>query len=283
MTDRGPEFLPTARLTVRSWQQTNGPGPNVLFLGGSNFDLDLKTEVRTSPLTQLGPFVTYEPRGIGKSDLPPGDWTMEDYAQDAIAVLDAMGWDKAVVVGESFGGMTALHLALAAPDRVQALVMSSATAGGAGGASYDIRQFLRLSRAEAAAHALAILDKRVTDLAMDAPDTYAARLAARVTFETAFARSSIAHGGYARLLEARARHDVWERLPEIQVPTLVIAGIHDGQAPLEAQRNMAARLSRATLWERTAGHGVLFSDANVLPQVVAEWLPQVLPLVPSQG
>lgn len=61
-------------------------------------------------------------RGHGRSPaLPP--WTLERHAADALAVLDARGLGSAAVMGHSFGGVVALHLARLAPERISALLL----------------------------------------------------------------------------------------------------------------------------------------------------------------
>jgi 3-oxoadipate enol-lactonase len=253
----------------------------LLVLGGSNYDLRLKRGVLASPLPEQFEMITYAPRGIGRSDCPQGDWTMADYAADALAVLDAAGWDRAMVIGESFGGMTALHLALAAPGRVSCMVLASATAGGAGGASHDIARFLALPRDDAARAALIVQDRRNADLMRNDPEAFATRLSERLRFEIAFAESSIATGGYPRLLAARAGHDVWDMLPLIPTPTLVIAGRHDDQAPPAAQRKMADRMPRADYLEQEGGHGLLFAGRDLLEGVCRDWIVPRLASAPA--
>lgn len=244
----------------------------VLLLGGSNFDLRLKRRFLTSPLLAAVELATFEPRGIGRSDVPEGPWSMQDYAKDALSYMDAIGWDHAHIIGESFGGMTALHMARMAPSRVSSMVLTSTTAGGTGGASFDVSEFLNLPREEAAEHALCLQDVRADDARMNDPDTYKKMLTARLVFEEAFADPSIHSGGYAKLLDARRDHNIWDALPEIKAPTLVIAGIHDRQAPQRAQQAMAAELVNGSFWLLTGGHGVLFESPAVSQAILTEWL-----------
>ena len=71
--------------------------------------------------------VVFDQRGFGKTPWVPGsyaDW------RDAVSVLDVLGIERATVVGCSIGGGIALHLALAAPERVDGLVLAGAAAGG---------------------------------------------------------------------------------------------------------------------------------------------------------
>ena len=57
---------------------------------------------------------------------------MADYAEDAVGLLDAVGWDRCHVMGVSFGGMVAQELAIRYPERVDRLVLACTSSGGAG-------------------------------------------------------------------------------------------------------------------------------------------------------
>jgi len=251
--------LRTSRLQVHclradAWNQDS---PRVLYLGGSNFDLRLKRSILKTNLIGMCHLATYEPRGIGRTEQPEGAWSMADYAQDALAVLDALGWQTASIIGESFGGMTALHLALLVPDRIERLVIASATAGGPSHRSFDISEFLALPKENAAAEALCLQDTRNRTLREEDADSFAKRVAERLAFETAFRQPSVENGGYARLLDARRTHDCSSDLARIHMPTCVIAGLFDAQARPEAQKALADGLPFARFHEFDAGHAVL--------------------------
>lgn len=253
-------ILHTARLDLYHLRIQRAGAPKVLLLGGSNFDLRLKRSFLNTALAPECDLVTYEPRGIGRTGQPSGDWSMQDYALDALGVLDALDWADAVVVGESFGGMTALHLALVAPARIRALVIASATAGGPQHASYDIAKFLDLPLEHAASEALCLQDSRNAALRQHDPVAFAHRVSDRVEFETAFRDPSLANGGYVRLLDARRAHDCTGELDQITTPTTVIAGRFDTQARPDAQKALADALPNSRFHMFDAGHGVLFSD-----------------------
>ena len=68
------------------------------------------------------PLLALDQRGHGDSDRPDGPYDAVTVAQDALAALDAVGVDRAVVVGHSWGASTALRLAATAPERVLAVV-----------------------------------------------------------------------------------------------------------------------------------------------------------------
>lgn len=61
-------------------------------------------------------------RGYGRSLDLPGDFTLEEAAADALALADALGWGRFAVVGHSMSSLVAVHLAQAAPARVDRVV-----------------------------------------------------------------------------------------------------------------------------------------------------------------
>ncbi len=97
-----------------------------------NFDLSINAPVFNSGLSDHFTVAAADPRGLGATDAPDGEWSMSDYAQDALDIMDALGWDDAFLLGESFGAMTALHLVTAAPERVVGLALAAGSSGGAG-------------------------------------------------------------------------------------------------------------------------------------------------------
>ena len=257
----------TPRLAIHA--RIEGQGPPLLFLGGSSTDISLNTPVFDSPLSAAFRIATADPRGLGLTEQPGGDWTMEDYARDALGLLDALDWERVDVLGESFGGMTALHLAGLAPDRVRRLALSVAAPGGPGGRSYPVEEIFALSDPRARAErSLQVQDRRFA--AVPEPER-AARIDARVAQEATFLGHAENANGYPRLLAARAGHDARAHLGQIEGPTLVLSGLHDDQSPLALSERLVAALPRARLSRHDAGHGLLFTDPTALAAVLAHF------------
>ena len=71
----------------------------------------------------MGRLIRFDKRGTGMSDRPPGVPDLETRMHDVLAVMDAVGSERAVVCGYSEGGPMALMFAAMHPERVQSLVL----------------------------------------------------------------------------------------------------------------------------------------------------------------
>ncbi|HSL57153.1 MAG TPA: alpha/beta fold hydrolase [Acidimicrobiales bacterium] len=247
-----------------------GEGPRALFIGGTGGDLRVRPGVLDGPLPRACEVLAYDQRGLGRSSSPPGDWTMADYADDADALLDALGWDRAHVVGVSFGGMVAQELALRHPNRIDRLVLCCTSAGGAGGASYPLHELAALDPDVRFERQLELSDVRRDAAWRAAHPEVLAQLRAQAEAAAAVGAEEPGRAdGARRQLEARRHHDTWDRLAGIATTTLVAAGRFDGIAPLANAEALAARLPDARLEVFDGGHLFLVQDRAAWPAIVA--------------
>ena len=107
------------------WRE-DGVGPPLLLLNSVGCELTLWDTVM--PHLSGYRVIRMNMRGHGQSDSPPGDYALDQIAADVVAVLDAAGVEKAAVCGLSLGGMTAMTLALNAPERVSSLILACTSA-----------------------------------------------------------------------------------------------------------------------------------------------------------
>jgi 3-oxoadipate enol-lactonase/4-carboxymuconolactone decarboxylase len=201
-------------------------------------------------------------RGHGASDVPEGDYTIADLAADAIAVLDAAGVEKAAVAGVSMGGMTAMQMALDAPDRLSAMAICNSSA--------DIPAQPWQERAAAirahgtASMADAIMGRWFPPAVLAANPPYLAT--ARATFE------SLDRQGYAGCCMAIAGLAVKDRLGEITTPTLVVAGSLDtATPPATGAEPIAAAIPGAKLVTLPTGHISALERPDALAALLAEF------------
>ncbi len=128
---RSPGGVSGDRRAKLHLEDSGGDGPPVLLIMG--LGMNATGWWRTVPvLAEAGlRVISFDNRGVGRSDRMPGPYTVAEMADDAVAVLDEAGLDRAHVYGISLGGMIAQEVALRHRRRVDALVLGATTAGGA--------------------------------------------------------------------------------------------------------------------------------------------------------
>ncbi len=261
--------MPFAKLNgLDVYYERSGTGVPLLFISGSGGDLRMKPSVMDGPLPKHFDTLAYDQRGLGQTSKPDIDYTMADYADDAAALLDVIGWKRPHVVGVSFGGMVALEFVLRHPARVNRLVLACTSPGGNGGASFPFHDIEHMSREERARHMIPISDtRRDAAWAASHPDEY--RMFVALAAADPYADEPGRAMGYRRQLEARAKHDTWDRLGRIERPVMIAAGKYDGIALPQTQHNLASRIPHAQLSFFEGGHLFMLQDRAAMPAMIA--------------
>jgi 3-oxoadipate enol-lactonase len=265
--------MPFAQLDgLKVYYERAGNGPRLLFISGSGGDLRTKPGVFESPLARAFDLLGYDQRGLGQTDKPDGPYSMQQYADDAAKLLDVVDWSDALVIGVSFGGMVAQEFALRHPHRVSRLVLACTSSGGVGGASYPLHKITDLPIERRVPLQMSISDVRQNAEWQQAhPETVERALAMVKAAANLGGDASSRNAGAALQLDARRRHDTYDRLPELRMPVLLCAGKYDGIAPLENMQAMARRIPSSELRIYEGGHLFLIQDRSAYPEIVA-WL-----------
>ena len=174
--------------------------------------------------------VRYDTRGHGRSPATPGPYSMDDLADDVVALLDTLRVERAHLVGLSLGGMTGLRLAARDPGRVDRLVLLCTAAFLETGPGYTERA------AQVRAHGTASVAEGVVGRWFT-PSYLAEHPDVRAHHEAMCAATSVE--GYAGSCEAIAAMDLRPDLPLVQAPTLAIAGADDPATPPRYLREIA--------------------------------------------
>ena len=163
--------------------------------------------------------VRYDHRGHGGSPVPPGPYSIDDLADDALALLDRLEIERVAFVGLSIGGAVAMTAALRAPERIERLVLCS-TAPYFGPPAQWIERAATVRAEGVEAVAPAALERWLTP---EAPPGMRERLEAMLL--------GTPREGYAACAEALAGYDLRGRLGALAMPVLAIAGADDPTTP----------------------------------------------------
>lgn len=248
---------------------TSGPSdaPRTLLLNGSGATVERSRDLIAAFSSDF--FVAcHDQRGLGRTGIPTGPYSMGDYAADAVAVADYLGWETFRLAGISFGGMVAQEVAATVPTRIEKLALLCTSPGGAGGSSFPLHELVSMDLEQRASTYRTLLDTRFTDEWLQEHPGEHALLHAMAT-RSSVEKDPEALRGEWEQLQARRHHDVWDRLPLITCPTLVAAGRYDGIAPLDNSIAIASRIPHSELRIYEGGHAFVVQDPRALSEICA--------------
>ncbi len=233
--------MPTARNgRIELYYETFGAAddPTVILLPGMGNQLLVYPEEFCEALVDRGfRAIRVDNRDSGLSSITSEDeeYTLDDMADDVIAVLDEAGVSDAVVLGLSLGGMIAQVVAIRHPGRVRALVSLASSAGDAalGTATPEVIDALTLPPADTIEEQVES-DLRVRPLWSN-PEWFDEDQM-RTYFRSLYERSWTPGGGLRQLAAAVRSSDRTDALTELDVPTLVVHGANDTLILPEAGR-----------------------------------------------
>jgi 3-oxoadipate enol-lactonase len=251
---------------VSLYYELLGSGARLLCIAGTGSDLRRQPRVSDGPLAEHFEVLAYDQRGLGQSSVPAWPYAMADFADDAAALLNAVGWEDCLVLGLSFGGMVAQELALRHPGRVRRLVLACTSAGGPGGASYPLQTLVDLSPEERSAVRMELIDTRWDATWRQANPEMVRLIGERLGLDGV--EGAAASRGLSNQLAARAEHDTSGRLGSITCPTLVCGGRFDGIAPPANSEFLARSIPGARLEMFDGGHGFFLQDRTALPAII---------------
>jgi pimeloyl-ACP methyl ester carboxylesterase len=271
----GPiRYATSADGTGIAWRQLGDGDLELVLLGGFVGHLDLMLEqprVRRF-LDRLGAFsriTVYDKRGQGLSDRPERAATMEEHAEDLLAVMDAANVDRPALMGVSEGGPAAIVFAAAHPDRVAKLVL------------YGTYARLLVAEDYPEGATLERLDRmRETSVERWGDPVALGAFAPSVADDRAFGewwarllRVGVSRSGIRHVVDTWEHLDVRGALASIAVPTLVLCRSTDRMTPFVWSEYLADHINGAQLVDLGPGDHLFFTgDTEPLLREVHDFL-----------
>ncbi len=240
---KGATFAEVEGTRVRYVDAGPKNAPAVVLLHGFGASMDTWADV-VPELSKSRRVIAMDLKGFGWTDRPEGDYSPAAQAKLVLALMDARGVESASLVGHSWGSSVALSVALAAPKRVERIVLYDAyvyedqvpaffawsRARGIGETLFRLHYKQRVDeRVSLAFHDKRFITQKLIDGAVEALDRPGAVAAA--------------------LACARGQRytELQKRWPEVTHPVLLLWGSEDRVTPLRFGNRLARQLPRATL------------------------------------
>lgn len=225
------------------FEDSGGDGPPVVFGHGFLMDHEM-FDAQVAALRDEFRCVTWDQRGFGQTPATES-FTYWDSANDALALLDHLGIERAVFAGMSQGGFIGLRAALIAPQRVVALALIDSQAGTE---PEDARP---------------LYEAMAEDWTTNGPSDALAEAVAALIMSPGYDHSSWVAKWQSRPPEALLipfrtlmdRDDLWDRLGEVTVPAIVFHGEADASIPMDKAERLAKELPGCEALVRIPGAG----------------------------
>lgn len=231
--------LPALHYSVRAPRSGKAPRHTVVLAHALGCDMDMWDELANTLAADCR-VISYDQRGHGSSDAPPGPYAMSELADDAARLMRELDSGPVVWIGLSMGGMVGQELAMRHPSLVAALVVANSTSG----YPEDARKVWQ--DRIATVHVQGV--EAIADAVMGRYFHDGFRASHAATVER-FRRRLVATGaaGYIACCAAVAGVDTGARLAQIAVPTLVIAGELDAGTPLPMSEAISGQVQNGRL------------------------------------
>ena len=239
-------------------------GPTVMLSNSLGTTMQM-WEPQMRALTQLFRVIRYDRRGHGKSNVPPGPYSIARFGRDVIAILDDLNIDKVHWCGLSMGGMVGQWLGGNAPERLGKIVLANTTCHYPDPTNWHNR-IKAVKEGGIATVADTIIASWLTADFRERELQIAERLKAML--------SATPVEGYLASCEALSTLDLRDQLPNIKNPTLVIAGRHDMSTPIAAGELIRSNIPGASLTILDAAHLSNIEQPHAFTDAVVGFLTQ---------
>ena len=261
-------FVHVADGTRIHYEVTGRPGATpILMIQGLGASKNAWNLQRIAMATRFRS-ISLDNRGAGRSDKPTQPFTLEQMADDAIAVLDAAGVVTAHVVGASMGGVISQIIAVKYPHRVRSLTLVCTACR-----NHPWRQELLQSWAHTAEKKGMIeVGKEAAQWVMS-PRSFR-RLVPAFTWMGPLAALRPRHSFVSQIQAILdTREDLVDELSSITVPTMVIVGNQDILTPRGDSDEIAERIPNAELVVISgAAHGLMMEHSTTFNKILIEFL-----------
>lgn len=247
----------TARVNgIDMYYRVQGAGEPLLMIMGLGANADWWYPSFLEPLAERFLVATFDNRGAGRTTQAPGPYSIPMMAEDAVGLMDHLGWPSAHVAGASMGGMIAQELALTYPGRVRKLVLMVTSCGGLESvpASPEVLGALAMPR-----EGLSDEDIARATLFLLFPPWF---MEENPDLMEEVVRTNTQHPIAARCfmdqLNAILAWSAYSRLGELRHPALVITGSEDILIPPQNAHILAEAIPDSRLVEfEGGGHGLI--------------------------
>lgn len=228
---------------INIYYEIHGEGEPLVLICGLGADLS-SWAMQLAEFSQKYKVIVFDNRGVGRTDAPDAPYSTAMMADDVVGLMDAIGIDKAHILGSSMGGFIAQELALKYPQRVKSLILASTGAQETNIGKHLIATWVRMAR-----EGVSLETRMREELLWIMSNNFFALPAlvdGMVSYFVANPYPQSVHG-LAHQTTACLEHNTAGRIGQITAPTLVIVGREDILLPVRISEELVTEIPHAKL------------------------------------
>ncbi len=248
-----------------------GQGEPLVMIIGLNAAMDLWDRRFLDDLSSSYQVIIFDNRGVGYTTASSANFSIEQFANDTAGLIDALGLERANVLGYSMGSLVAQELAINHPEKVDKLILFASSCGGPQAVQPDPEIFKAIPDLSDPSNLTSQELKGFFEI-MFPPEWLAKNPDVYRTFSQAN-ESSSPENMMRQTMAVALWPGSYDRLDNILAPTLIVAGMKDAIGPFENSITLAERIngSRLVMFE-DAGHGLVFQYPDELARIVEDFI-----------
>ncbi len=269
--------MPTVKSNgIDIYYEVQGEGSPLLLINGWGGNLNSWSKEMVDLLAEHHMVITMDNRGTGRSGKPDIPYTMDMMAADSAAVLDAVGVEKAHVMGFSMGGIITQTFGLNYPTRTLSLILCGTQPGGLNRVSSDPRVQIDLALIANPSPEMTERDRTIKLLYLLYSAEYVEENLEALILDETYSDYPTPDYALNRQSQAIAGFDSYDRLPEMGFPVLVMTGTEDVLVPPENSDLLTEGIHDATLVKIPGcGHGFLKQKTSEAVEHILGFLDRV--------
>ncbi len=243
-------------------------GDALILIAGGFMDMD-QWHLQTGALSANRRVIAFDQRGNGQSSMPPGGYTVQQFAADTIALIETLNAAPCILFGNSIGGLVALEIAMTKPELLHGLICAACPVGLKGEPMPPETQMTMLRGAalpmdQATAALMDILFET------DYPDAHPELLDAAVEKRRTYPSPPLSLMGP---LQSALAYDALDQLKELSLPTLILHGDKDRIVPVGNAGILGDTIPTATVTTVPGvGHALVVEAADPVNEAVTAFL-----------
>jgi 3-oxoadipate enol-lactonase len=262
--------MPQAQVRdAQLYYELHGDGEPVVLIPGFGVGMWIWFR-QTTALAKNFRVITFDPRGIARSDAGSDFASMGQLALDVESLLRELGIERAHIVGASFGGFVAQEFALRCPEMTMTLSLCCTSFGGSGHVPPSAETLAALASTKGLNSAERVRENLLLAFSPEYVASQREEIERVIQLREA---NFVPEQVYLHQLQAAMAFDASARVQEIKAPTLVITGDEDIIVPMQNSRNLAARIPHAELQIIKGGsHTFFIEKADEFNRAVIEFI-----------